>query len=111
VSFDQQSAQDAEPTENYPDDLFATLKRVTGRTNGMRPTVGREEGFVYLTRKGWEFFRDDIEKAFRSAVRPRGTWADFEKYVADLFEGIEKGRQKFIKTMQAKLDEMKKARV
>ena len=48
----QVGLQDAEPTENYPDDLFATLKQVTGRTNGTRPTVGREEGFVYLTRKG-----------------------------------------------------------
>jgi len=105
---DPKAAQDAEPTENHPDEFFMEMKRAGA---ALRPAVGREEGYIYLTRKGWEFFKADIEKAFKSVANPRGTWAEFEGYAAAHFEEAERARQRFIKTTQAKLDEMKKARV
>ncbi len=93
--------------EEIPDDWIILLRA----NNSI--AIGKESGFCYLTKKGWEHNKDEIMEAFLSAQHPRGTWEDFENHAETHFDDVKavsKNRLKFLETkaqqMKDKLSEM-----
>jgi len=89
-------------SEDLPDEWFTELK------DGRRPAVGKEWGFLYLTRKGWEANRHRIKRDF---TPNRGTWEDFEAYVDEHFKSVEINRKKEIKRLKTKIKLLEKAQI
>ena len=90
-----------------PDDWFIYL-------SSNRPVIGRESGFLHLTRAGYEAFKDDIKVAFEAWIvaNPEGrgpgttTWADFEKHAKQHFAGVKKTTAVYKRNLRAKLSEL-----
>ena len=78
-----------------PDEWFIRLK-------DRRPAVGREDGFLFLTRIGWEANKEQMRQAFETAQFKRGTWEDFEKHVEDFFTDSKKRAARFVRLMKKK---------
>ena len=78
-------------TEDIPDNWVIHLK---GGQN--RPVIGKEKGFLFLSKIGWEANWKKIRQAYLDSGSPRGTWADFEEHVELHFEGVIKATQKKI---------------
>jgi len=95
---------DKEPAlVDYPDDWFSTMK------SNDEPAVGKEGGFTYLSRKGYEANKADLKKAIEKACGKRGKgWADFEKYAEEHFAKVEKSVARKLKTLRAKVAELEK---
>ncbi len=84
-----------------PDDWVMLLK-----SNNV-PAVGKEGGFWYLTKKGWEDNKDEIQKAFSSSNRQRGTWDDFELYVEKHFKDVENASKKRLAYLEKKAKQVR----
>lgn len=88
-------------TEEYPDDWFIVLK-------DNRPAIGRESGFLHLTRKGFEANKHQLQQAL--VGNPRGTtWEVFESIIMRDFAQVEKNSQKYINDLQKKIVDIQKA--
>jgi len=88
---------------DYPDDWFTMIK------SGDEPAIGREEGFTYLSRKGYEANKAELKAAIESAVDKRQvTWEKFEKYAEKHFAGVEKAVAKKLKNLRSKVAELEK---
>ena len=72
------------------------------------PCVGKENGFLYLSRKGWAVNKERVKEAFSRTPYPRGTWEQFEKYAEDHFAKLEAGRQRRLRLLRTKADELEK---
>lgn len=96
------SALKEEKVMDAPDEWFISL-----RNNS--PTVGKEEGFTFLSRAGWKANKDEIKKAFESNEHPRGTWSDFEKYAEHHFAKVKKNVTRRIKLLNSKVKQLKEA--
>lgn len=84
--------------EELPDGWFC---RISGRD----PKVGRESGYLYLTRAGYIANKEALQAAFSTA---RGhTWADFVEYAAKHFAEVEAAVARRIKTLEKKIEELK----
>lgn len=60
-----------------------------------------KNGFLYLTRKGFEKFRDELEKAFSTQ---RGfTWNDFCEHAENHFKKVDAKIKKKIKRLETEL--------
>jgi hypothetical protein len=92
--------------EEVPDEWIITL-----RNSGSRPAVGRESGFWFLTRVGWEANKDAIKKAFESANFQRGTWKEFEEYAEEHFLEVGKALQKHVDYLQKKIDQLMETKI
>ena len=92
-----------ERVADVPDEWFITL-----RSNS--PAVGKESGYTFLSRAGWEANKDEIKKAFESNAHPRGTWSDFEKYAEHQFTTVKKNANRRIKLLLSKVDQLKEAK-
>lgn len=108
--IDSSPSWEAETIIEVDADCFIKLRHV-GRNMG--PCIGRQDGFTFLTRKGFEFFRTDLEKAFSSAIKNpmtnRGhTWSDFCKMAEEHFKGCEKALNQEIKKHETALKELSK---
>lgn len=91
--------------EDCPDEWFVFLK-------GSRPAIGRESGFLHLTRAGFESNESAIRNAFVAAVangHDRGpgcnTWSDFTKHAEEEFARREAVLATFIANLQSKLNQ------
>ena len=89
---------------DLPDEWFCILK-------GGRPCVGKEQGFLYLTYKGWIANRNDIKKAFMASKYKRGTWQDFKNHVKNDFKERHKKVQKQINYHQTKVNQLKNIKI
>jgi len=91
--------------ENIPDDWVCRLKSCD------RPAVGKESGFLYLTRKGYEANKPAIRAAFEQAIasgtdRTGGIgWPAFEQAAAFHFSEVERRRAKLIAELTVKLEQ------
>lgn len=92
-------AFDAEEIVEYPDDYFMY---VTGSYKPL-PCVGKQQGFLYFTQKGYDALKDELRDAFTSS-RSRGqTWQDFEAYAEKHFADLEAATVKKIKKVKREL--------
>ena len=83
-----------EPTMvDIPDDWVILLR-------GNRPCVGKETGFLYFTRKGYNANLDEIKKIWESTGQE---WAKFEEMVESHFKAVEKAANKFVLELKKKL--------
>ena len=87
--------------EEVPDEWFTRLKRDV-------PCAGKENGFLYLSRKGYEANKERLKEAFLKAQYKRGTWEQFEKDAEDHFAKVETARQRKLKLLRAKADELER---
>ncbi len=81
---------------DYPDDWFIHI-------TGGRPALGREKGFLHLTRAGWEANKEDIRKAYEGSGDPEGSWQEFEKFVEVEFVERKKALQKHRDNLRKKM--------
>lgn len=92
--------------EIVPDSWFCFLQ-----SNGT-PCVGKQSGFLYLTKAGYEANKEDIKVAFEAAIargldRTNGVgWPAFEQYVTEHFAKVEKQRKHQAAQLQKKLNEI-----
>jgi len=91
-----------EKIANVPDEWFMSLRNDC-------PAVGKESGYTFLSRAGWEANKDEIKKAFESSKHPRGTWDDFEKYAERHFAKVKKNADRRIKLLNSKVKQLKEA--
>lgn len=89
--------------EEVPDEWFVTLR------NASYPAVGREHGYLFLTRAGWFANQDKLKEAFENAEYNRGnTWEDFETYTIKHFQRIEHNTMNRIRLFENKAKALKK---
>lgn len=94
--------------EEVPDEWMCVLK-------DDRPVAGKESGFLYLTRTGYEANKLKLKEAFERAVADgydRGAghnkWLDFERYVEKHFNRVEKKTKRETEKYRKKLKELEK---
>jgi len=101
--------------EEVPDEW---LMRVKVESEAHRPCVGKEQGFLFLTRAGWEANKDRIKAAFDAhnekvardyPTHPRKTWADFEAHVDKHFDDMRRLIERKIRNLKAKVAELESA--
>lgn len=91
---------------SVPDDYFCRLKNCA-------PVVGKEYGFLYLTKKGFRYFYRDIKKAFEEAIkdgrdRTGGVgWPAFVKHAKDHFATVDRNRNRKIAELTKKITQYK----
>lgn len=96
---------DSDDYVDYPDEYFMELK-IIGSKQGVtryRAACGREEGFLYLTRTGFEHFKADMKQAFNKRVDRGNEWADFENYAYGLFPRVRVETEIHLKRMEFEL--------
>lgn len=96
---------------DMPDEWFMFVNA------GPVPVVGKQEGFLYLTRKGYEDNKDRLRTAFELAIASgfdrtdgRG-WVAFEEYVENHFTKLAKAiekKRKYLNKLLVDLDEYEK---
>jgi len=87
--------------EEVPDEWVVTLR------NGSYPAVGKERGYLFLTRAGWFANQDKIQDAFEAAEYNRGnTWEDFEEYAIKHFQRIKHNTMHRIRLFEKKVKEL-----
>lgn len=72
------------------------------------PCTGKETGFLYWTKVGWEANRDKIKQAFASSSCQRGTWEEFVQHADEHFATVEKRTRARMDALQNKLNELKR---
>ena len=70
------------------------------------PTVGRERGFLFLSRKGWAINKPKIKAAFESSKDQRGTWDEFEQFATDFHKSLDAARNKKIAALRKKISDL-----
>ena len=85
----------------YPDEWFVRV----GYNNC--PATGREYSHTHLSREGWHYNKSEIKPIFLASPHCRGTWRQFEEYVADFHDKLEKARLKKIAFFDGKIKELK----
>ena len=88
---------------DYPDEWFHYVKMI--RENCYRPVFGREQGYLHLTRAGWEANREALREAFESSPSTK-TWQDFERYVETYFYNMGQAIQAEIQKAQQRINEL-----
>ena len=89
-------------TEDIPDDWVITLKG--GQS---RPVIGKEKGYLFLSKIGWDANRKKIRQAYLDSGSPRGTWADFEDHVELHFEEVVKSTKRKIIYEEKRVQDLK----
>ena len=90
---------------NAPDEWFCFLKNDT-------PCVGKQQGYLYLTEKGFNDNYDDLKKAFEDAIargydRTNGVgWPAFVQHAADHFAEVKSRQAKLIAKKQKEIAEL-----
>jgi uncharacterized C2H2 Zn-finger protein len=90
-------------TEEVPDEWVVMLRKYK------YPAVGTEDGYLFLTRTGWNINKDKIEEAFRTARFKRGTWQRFVQHAEEHFKLVEKSTLKRIKFLERKVEKIRSA--
>lgn len=99
--------------EEVPDEWFM---RVKCEGKGVRPCVGKESGFLYLSRAGWEANKERIKEAFEGynekmrreyPTHKWQVWADFEAHVEQHFEDMRKAVERKVKALEAQAAQLK----
>lgn len=91
--------------EDVPDEWVTIL-----RSNNQF-CIGKETGFLFLTRKGWEANKEAIKEAFEKSKMKRGTWQEFEKHAEDHFADVLSSNTKRLKYLESRVAELKEKMV
>lgn len=86
-----------DPTEIVDDEHIVEVK-CFGSSAKQRICTGREYGFTYLSRKGWQHYFHDLKAAFNPN---RGTWAEFVNAANETLDEIETLSRKELLKLQA----------
>ena len=90
-------------TEEVPDNWLVFLH------SNKTPSVGKELGFTYLTRVGWEANKDKIKEAYENAKCPRGPWTKFEAHAEEHFNEVERQTTRKVRLLEKKLGQLKES--
>ena len=85
------------PVESVDDEHIIEVKGY-GYSHKQRIVAGREYGFSYLSRKGFNHYFNDLKAVFRPS---RGTWQDFVDNAHKTLDEIEAETRKEIAKLQA----------
>jgi len=88
-------------TEEVPDNWIIILH------SNKCASVGKEGGFLFLTKTGWEANKDKIKDAYENAKHQRGPWEKFELHAEEQFKKVEKSTKHKIQFLQKKIDQLK----
>lgn len=89
------------PVEEVPDEWIAMI-----HSSGS-VAVGKETGFSYLTRIGWEKNKSKIKEAYEGAEHQRGPWEKFERYAEKHFKAVEEANKRRIRFLQKKVEQLR----
>lgn len=111
---------------DIPDDwiIVADVARVSRRMKKLgfidpafRPSVGKQQGFWYYSKKGWLAMKDELKKAFESSGAQRTkrdgsilTWKDFEAYADAFYKDMKDECTYIIKKKQAEIAHLRAAK-
>lgn len=88
--------------------------------SGDAPCLGKQQGFLYFTRAGYEANKPSLRAAFEHGIATIGcrsdnpdewTWAAFEAYADAHFAKIEQRRAKLILNLQSKIHDAEQFQV
>jgi hypothetical protein len=88
----------------YPKEWFCYLKDDA-------LVAGKEQGFLFWSKKGWEANKEKIKEEFNNSTiirNPHLNWSDFEKHANKHFKMVEDKTKKKMKRMLKKADQLKK---
>jgi len=107
------------PTMEVPDDWFESLKQsykiknpptefnTPSESFSMRRCFGKEQGYLHLTRKGFEANKEAIKQAWLNGGRyghaTNRPWEDFERYAEFHFTNVELSTQRYRQSKLATL--------
>lgn len=92
-------------TEEIPDNWVVFLH------SNKTPALGKEQGFTYLTRVGWEANKDKIKEAYENVKCPRGPWIKFEEHAEQHFDHVKHATKRKIALLEKKLDQLKETKM
>ncbi len=92
-----------EKYEEYPDDYFVELRY------DHSPAVGREMGFLFFSRKGWEALKDEFRKVYENGDPNRLPWEKWEEHAKTHFAGARKAAKRRKDTLYKKYKEAREA--
>lgn len=78
-----------------PDDWVIMLR-------GNRPCVGKETGYLYLTKKGYAANIPQIRQIWEAAG---GQWSEFEKMAESHFKAVEKATMRLINELKKRVEQ------
>jgi hypothetical protein len=76
-------------------------------TEDGRPSIGNESGFTFLTKKGWNALKTEIDKEFIPRGRTPGTLKDLYEHAESVFKKREIASEKYCKNLEKKMQQMK----
>lgn len=103
---DYNIGEPAEPYAEFPDEWFCRLRdRV--------PAVGRQSGFLWLTRAGYEANRELLLVAYETSTTGRGDGRreTFEAAAQAHFAKVERYRDRAIGKLRRQLEQLEQTRV
>lgn len=97
---------DPEPTVDMPDEWFCYLR------DGV-PAVGRQTGFLWLTRAGYAANRELLLAAYETSTTGRGDGRreTFEAAAQAHFADVERRRDRAIGNLRRQLEQLEQTRV
>lgn len=99
---------DDDEFEIIPDDWVCKL-----RSNHL-PVVGKQDGFLYLTKKGYEANKDKLKIAFENSnmrYGGAGKWHLFEEHAQEHFDKVAKAQKRLLNELQNKLAQIQNFQV
>jgi len=87
--------------EELPDAWFCRTKCYNAK--GSRLVFGREQGFLYLTREGWEANREALKEAFQSSSNKRGDWPEFVEKAENFLRNLDSNTAAYVQKKKANL--------
>lgn len=110
VSDSEEFEDDEEIFEDFPNEWFVRL-----RPSLDMPSIRKQSGKLFLTKRGFLENYDDLKMVFEVAVKFGGaeesTWEEFEEYAQKHFKKLEDNMEKRIKLLQDEVDELKKVAI
>ena len=86
---------------------FPTGWAVTLRGSGSRLSLGKEGGFVFLTRVGWKANKSKIKAAFERSEKKERTWDQFESMIEESLNYTYKSTKKYLENLESDIEEAK----
>jgi hypothetical protein len=93
-------AESSAQYEEVPDEWICELRQEV-------PVTGKEQGYLFLTRTGWDANREQIRQAFE-ASGSQATWEQFEQFARRHFTEVERKTQRKLQQLQNKVDQLRR---
>ena len=70
------------------------------------PATGKQQGFWFLTRIGWNANYENIKQAFEAAEHRTRTWEEYEQYAERFFREVETKTQRKINDLEERVEQL-----